>query len=142
MPFNEALQRYTSFLAKIGWPQQIVWVKSADVIVFPQVAVFVFRPQRPVDLSLIRARFEKEYGAAPAIAFHSVAFAEEQTYAFVEAIDQLGQGEHMFVTDRLKLSAASEPPPLVVVRSQLRWWWVNRQYRAWLRARDRALGAA
>jgi len=142
MQFNEALQRYTNFLGKIGWPQQIAWVESADVIVFPQVAVFVFRPKRPVDLSVIRVRFEKEYGTAPAIAFHSVAFAKEQTYAFVEAIEELGQGEQMFVTEGLKLSAASEPPPLVVVRSRLRWWWVNRQYQAWLRARDRALRTA
>jgi len=142
MHFDDAFRRFSGFLAEVDWPQQIIWIEACEVIEFPRFTIFVFRPSQSIDLADVRAVFEASYAVVPAVHFHGVAHANGHTFAFIRPIQELAQGEQMFVVDGLKLSVSSAPPRMVVVKSRLHWWWVNRQHRSWQRRLDRALGAA
>jgi len=57
----------------------------------------------------------------------------------LDAIEQLDDGEHMFVADGLKISAQGDVAAAHVTQSRVGWWLVQRSYRRWRRRIERAL---
>jgi len=99
---------------------------------------FPTRTRREAERSA-RAVFRERYGRASAILFFAPAHDETRTYAFVEALEELGQGEHMFVSDGLKIAAQAHATRTYITHSSFRWWLHRRSYRKWKQRTERAL---
>jgi hypothetical protein len=140
MEFEDAAARLKHLLKSLQWPVQIVWVRPDRVIHFPTRATIVFRPEPDDEAeSNARALFCERYGRASAILFYAPAHDETRTYAFVEAIEELGQGEQMFVSDGLKIAAQADATLTYITHSSFRWWLHRRSYRKWKQRTERAL---
>jgi hypothetical protein len=138
MQFNEAFATLHELLGQDWLAAADRVVKSADVIVFPQVAVFVFRPSdqsmchsSACDLKRVRlGTCDSLFTASPSPGSRLTRLskpsknwgrATDVCRRRAQAVGRIGAA----APGRRAQSAA-----MVVV---------NRQYQAWLRARDRAL---
>jgi hypothetical protein len=140
MEFATAVARLTHLLATIHWPVEIEWIEPGHVLHFPMRATVVFRSQSTrAGESHARRVFHERYGVAPAISFYACGHDGTRTYAFVEAIEELGQGEDMFVSDGLKVSSQADESETYVTSSFFRWWFHRRSYRKWERRTARSL---
>ena len=140
MEFEDATARLKHLLKALEWPAHIVWIRPDQVIHFPTRATIVFRPE-PDDEAESDARgvFREKYGRASAISFYAPAHDGTRTFALVEAIGELGQGEQMFVSDGLKIAAQADAAPTHVTDSSFSWWLQRRSYRRWKQRTERAL---
>jgi hypothetical protein len=140
MVFEDAAAGLKHLLERLGWPAQIVWVRPDHIIHFPTQATIVFRPEADDEAETnARAIFRERNGRAAAISFYAAAHDESRTYAFVEALEELGEGEHMFVSAGLKIAAQADATPTYVTRSSIWWWLHRRSYRKWKQRTERAL---
>lgn len=105
---------------------------------FPKVALFVFAAE-PSTVPEIASIFTQNYGKALAVKFHAVGQRDRETFAYIEPLAELGQGEVIFVADGLKLSATCDVPKVVIVRSRIYWWYIMRRHQAWERHRIAAM---
>jgi hypothetical protein len=140
MEFATAVARLAHLLVSIQWPVEVAWIEPEHVLHFPTRAAIIFRP-RSGDEGERRARrvFRDRYGAAPAILFYACGHDGTRTYAFVEALEELAQGEEMFVSDGLKISSQADGSKTYVTSSSFWWWFHRRSYRKWERRIARSL---
>ena len=140
MEFATAVARLKDLLVSIRWPLEIEWLESEHVLHFPLRATIVFRPQsRGEGERQARRVFRDRYGIAPAVMFYACGHDNTRTYAFVEAIEELGQGEEMFVSDGLKVASQANATKTHVTSSAFWWWLHRRSYRNWERRIARSL---
>ncbi|HEX5718887.1 MAG TPA: hypothetical protein VF179_22180 [Thermoanaerobaculia bacterium] len=126
MEFDDGVARLVDLLAKLEWPTEIVWVRPDQVLYRPLRATIVFRPMPDAEAQAIaRDVFHQNYGVAPAISFYAPAHDGTRTFAYVEAIQELADGEQMFVNEGLKIATQGATAPTSVTNSSL-WWWLYR----------------
>lgn len=136
MKFDDGVARLVDLLAKLEWPTEIVWVRPDQVLYRPLRATIVFRPMPDAEAQAIaRDVFHQNYGVAPAISFYAPAHDGTRTFAYVEAIQELADGEQMFVNEGLKIATPGAAAPTSVTNSSLWWWLYRRAYRRWSRRR-------
>jgi len=73
--------------------------------------------------------------------FYACGQDDTRTYAFVEAVEELGQGEDMFVSDGLKVASQADATKTYVTSSSFWWWLHRRSYRNWERRTARSLAS-
>ena len=114
-------------LASIQWPLEIEWVKPEHVLHFPLRRTIVFRPPSAGEGERqARKVFCDRYSIAPAVLLYACGHDNTRTYAFVEAIEELAQGEDMFVSDGLKVASQADGTKTHVTSSSF-WWWLHRR---------------
>ena len=127
MEFDEAVARLEHLLTTLEWPPQIVWIRRDQVLHVPRQRTVVFRPEPDAEArERARTVFRRRYGSAPAISFYAAGHDGARTFAWVEAIEELGPGEDMFVHDGLKVAAQADVVPVDVTNSAF-WWWLSRR---------------
>lgn len=132
MEFENAVASLRHLLASIQWPTEIDWILPEHVLHVPLRATIIFRPKHAGEGEKhARKIFRERYGIAPAVSFYACGHDASRTYAFVEPIEQLGQGEHMFVSDGLKVSSQADEAKTHVTDSSFWWWFHRRSYRKW-----------
>jgi hypothetical protein len=132
MEFEDAVARLTHLLAEIGWPPKVVWIRADQVVHFPARSTIVFRPEPDAEAEAhARNVFKERFGRAPAISFYAPGHAGGRTFAYVEPIDELADGESMFVADGLKIAAQGDVVPTYVTSSRFWWWLYRANYRRW-----------
>jgi hypothetical protein len=140
MDFDDAVARLVHLLGTLEWPTRIVWVQPKQVLYFPLRSTIVFRPEPDTAAeACARHIFEHEYGSAAVISFYSPGHANGRSFAYVEAIDDLADGEEMFVADGLKVATQGSVTPTDVTKSRFWWWMYQRAYRKWRQRTERAL---
>ena len=140
MEFEDGVRRLEHLLALCGWPERIVWVTPEQVLHFPLRATIIFRPEPDGAAHTMASQlFERRYGAAPAVSFYAPARDESRTFAFVESIEELADGEDMFVEEQLKIALQGAETRTYVTDSSVRWWVYRRQYERWSRKTAEAL---
>lgn len=130
MEFANAVVSLRHLLASIQWPTEIAWILPQHVLHVPRRATIIFRSGEEGEKHARRI-FHERYGIAPAISFYACGHDASWTYAFVEPIEELGQGEDMFVSDGLKVSAQADEAKTLVTSSSFWWWFHRRGYRKW-----------
>lgn len=140
MEFAEATTHLARLLTRMGWPDQIVWVSPERVVHIPFRATVVFRPE-PDHLAAEHASrlFREKHGQVPAILLYAVGHAGGRTFASIRVLEELAQGEDLFITDGLKIAAQGDESPTFVVRFRIAWWLHQRIYDRWQRRTQRAL---
>lgn len=137
--FDEAAARLRDLLAAMGWPTAVTWVANEDIIVFPK-RTYVFRPEagrRSTEAA--RDVFELAMYDAVAVRVGAIGHRDGVTFATVWPIEQLAQGEEMFIERRVKVDAPSVPPRVVTVGFRWRWSLLKRACRTWQRGWRRVL---
>ncbi len=137
--FSEAIQRFTSLLAHEGWPGNIAWVTHEHVLSFPGNKTALFRPSAPGISASAERQFEEARERGLPVELYAVGFFNSVTYACVRPIHELAQGEAMFLEHNVKVSVASSPPRLFLVRARFWWSLLRLRHSAWLKSRDRVL---
>jgi len=132
MQFEQGLIRLYDLLREIGWPTTITWVQHDQVLYMPTIRTIVFRPE-PDGEAERRARsiFQQRYALAPAILFYAVGYLGDSSFALVEAVEELAQGEQMFVVDGLEIAARNQGERTEVTNSRLRWWLQRKLHHQW-----------
>jgi hypothetical protein len=142
MGFDEAKLRLIALLVRLRWPREIAWIDESQLTSFPQ-RVFVFLPRgRFEDEQAVREKFETALARCPAVRLAAIGKARDLTLAAVWPIDELAQGEAMFVEHGVKIDVPAAEPLITITRSRLRWWLIRRAYHKWMERRDAALGTA
>jgi hypothetical protein len=104
-------------------------VKAEDVVVFPMATTCIDGRGQSNDLSAARSRFNSARDRGVAIEIYGVGHLDDVTYAIVLPIEELAQGEEMFLEDNVKVSVTATPTRVVVTRSRVRWWLIQARYR-------------
>lgn len=134
--FDEAVERLRKLLRSLLRPDALVWVTPFQVI-RGSSHLYIFRP----DLSdesegTARRMFDLAARDCVAVRVGAVASSKTTTFAMVWPIQELADGEAMFIHDSVKTDAPDENPAVTEVRSRL-WWWVIESHHARLRRRRR-----
>jgi hypothetical protein len=137
-----SLERFASLRRQQGWPETVRWVDLGRVLAFLPTTTFIYRPRQPGDIVGLRATFDAASVRGVPVEVAGLGCADGVTFAIVRPIEELAQGEDMFLEDNVKISLPAVPPSLVVVTSPLRWWFTLARYRRWRHYRDLTLDAA
>ena len=140
--FDVALSRLEELLRHEQWPERLVWVDLTQVIVFPLTATFIYLPRRSADFERARRTFDSARDRGLAIEIYGIGFRDDTTYAAVRPIEELAQGEPMFLEDNVKVGIQERPTPVTTVTAALHWWLVGWRYHRWVRRRNLGSGVA
>ena len=140
--FDVALRRLEWLLRDEHWPERVIWVDLDQVLVFPLTAKFIRLPRQPDHLAGARRTFDSARDRGLPIEVYGIGCHDGTTYVTVRPIEELAQGEAMFLEDNVKVSIEGRPTRVVTVRSRLYWWLVGWRHRRWVRRRDLSLSAA
>jgi hypothetical protein len=117
MTFDEARRRLIDLLIRVGWPQEIVWVDESQIVSFPE-RVFVFlRGGQYEQERVARGKYDSAAAKCPAVRLGAVGIARGRTLAAVWPIEELGQGEEMFLEEGVKIDIPAAEPRLTITRS-------------------------
>ncbi len=142
VPFDEARRRLVDLLVHVRWPQEIAWVDECQIASWPQ-RVFIFLRRGQFDPEhFARAKYESAAAKCPAVRLGAVGIARGMTLAAVWPIDELAQGEEMFIERGVKIDVPAAEPGVTITTSCVRWWLIRRAHRRWVERRDAALGTA
>ncbi len=134
--FDEAVERLRKLLRSLLRPDELVWVTPFQVIRGPS-HLYIFRPDLSAEgEGTARRMFDVAARDCVAVRVGAIASTETTTFAMVWPIQELADGEAMFIHDSVKTDAPHENPAVTVVRSRL-WWWVIESRYARLRRRRR-----
>ena len=136
--FTEALARLGSLLQHEGWPTELSWVSPEHIVSFPGNRAALYRPSPPGYGSEPARSFEAARGRGLPVELYGVGYAAGVSFAVVRPIEELAQGEHMFLTEGVKVGVAANAPSVQVVRSSVLWSFLQFRHRRWLRRRNLA----
>jgi hypothetical protein len=88
-----------------------------------------------------QAAFDAAAGCV-AVRVGAIGSAGGMTFAAVWPIHELHDGEQIFIAAGVKIDAPYDDRPVMVIRSRLQWWWLERAYTRWRRRRDASFGIA
>jgi hypothetical protein len=117
--FDAALRRLESLLRHEHWPQRLIWVDLTQVIVFPLTATFIYLPRRSGDCERARLTFDSARERGLPIEIYGAGFRAGTSFVSVRVIEELGQGEAMFLEDNVKVVIQGRPTPVVTVTSPI-----------------------
>src|SRR4051794_8332970 len=97
--FDAALRRLESLLRHERWPERLIWVDLSQVIVVPMKVTFIYLTRRSGDFERARLTFDSARDRGLPIEIYGAGFRDGTTFATVRTIDELGQGEAMFLEE-------------------------------------------
>jgi hypothetical protein len=82
LEFDEAVRQFRAFLGSQGWPTEVVWVSTGDIVHRPTEPVAVYRREAAGDAEA-RTIFEKGCRAGRGVSFEAVCTLGNETVAVV-----------------------------------------------------------
>ena len=121
IPFESALERLQHLLAHEGWPTDLLFVRESSVLRQRPPRALLLRPSAAEPLSLGQFAYTEAIQASVPAHLFAIGHRGGTTYAYIRAIHELDQGEDMFISDGIHVSAARPPHTIQFCRSRVRW---------------------
>jgi len=130
--FEDSCRRFREFLARNGYPLELVWITSDDVLLTGRNFLYVKLPSPDRGGGAARARFEAATKAQSGVSFKGLFETDHKTLCTVWVASDDSECERAMCSKTdLKMSAPVERnrPPIKEVRSRFVWWCLRLRYR-------------
>ena len=130
--FEESCGRFCEFLIRNGYPGEIVWITSDDLLVTGRRLFYVRLPNPDRGRVDARARFEEAAKKQSGVSFRAMFETDHRSLCTVWVpIDDSERERAMCSKTDLKMSASVErnSVPIKEVRSRIVWWYLRLRYR-------------
>jgi hypothetical protein len=127
MDFSEAQSCLLELLRSQGWPQHLAWLACNRVLALGPEYVALFRPETMLAERSPHDLFNAICQTRKVIHIRAIAFLGQTTYVTMTPIQELAQGESMFVERGSKISMPTAPPRVMKVNSGVLWWLLSCQ---------------
>jgi hypothetical protein len=121
--FDDAQERFREFLAKNGYPTELIWVTPNDVLLTGRKLIYVKLPVPKCNLLRARELFELGMPRQLGVSFRAVCEFKGVTCCYVWVPADQSESQHAFMPRDLKMSAntGESKVPAMSVNSQTRW---------------------
>jgi hypothetical protein len=129
--FDESLARFLRFLKDQDRPQNVVWVTRNDVVISPKRKIYVKIPVPQLNEKRVRELFDVPLGVRRRVLFEVVCRSRDTTFARAWTPKNAGEANDRQMNDDLILSVRTgmSDVPGVVVKTELRWKYLQRKFR-------------
>jgi hypothetical protein len=128
--FDQAVQRFQSFLANQGYSPNVVWIEPSDVVLTERKLIYVHHPYLESAEVLARNTFDQGLAFGNGVVLKGLFPKKHATYSFVWFPQDRVEGEHALVPPKeVKLEInPSQPFKVAIIRSDERWHLLKKRH--------------
>lgn len=130
IPFETAISHFLAHLASCGWPDPIHLLPESHVLLQRPPHALILRSRSTDPLNAGRLAYAAAQPISVPAAFLGIGHRSGIVYACIRVLTDPAQGQEMFISEGIQLSALASPRSIRFCRSRLRW-----RVAAWFEAR-------